>query len=558
MARKLSYLLVSGLLAMLGVLVTASPAWAHAQLLATSPADGQVLTRAPARVTLTFDERVFEITHSIQVYAPDGARVDTGPTRYGARAPEITVALRPGLAQGTYTVSYRVVSDDSHPVQGTFTFSIGAPSGTVVNPATLGLHPGPLVGVVFGVVRWLGFCCFALLIGGVAFVIWCWPAGASRRPVLRLTMGAWGGLALSVLSALLLQGVYGAGQGVGHVFWPDVLHATLYSQYGRALGVRMLLVVVALFVFTIILGSLPAEGRRERVTAGAVWGVLTAALAATWAVADHAGTGAQVALAVPADVIHLSAMAVWLGGLIVLVTVVLRNSGHPAGRPQAGGPATRRQAGRRRQAATAEAVAAVTGFSPIALGCVAVILATGTYQAWRNVGSLGALAGTTYGRLLLVKIAGMLALIALGYLARRRIASGLRAPAADRQAVEAVPVARVRAGATARSGHGKASSRTGNGRAGNGGATSGGAGNGEGGNPADPDRVTVTLARLRWSVTAEVLIAATVLAVTAVLVNTPTGRESYRPPARAAARAGGSPQQWHARSAFASPYRSAT
>lgn len=60
-------------------------------------------------------------------------------------------------------------------------------------------------------------------------MIWCWPAVVSSPLVLRLTMGAWAELAGSVLAAVLLQGVYGAGQGVGHVFLPDVLHATLYS-----------------------------------------------------------------------------------------------------------------------------------------------------------------------------------------------------------------------------------------------------------------------------------------------------------------------------------------
>src|SRR6185437_14221046 len=120
------------------------------------------------------------------------------------------------------------------------------------------------------------FCCFALLIGAVCFVLWCWPAGASSALVLRLTMGAWSGLAASVLGALLFQGIYGAGQGVGHVFWPNVLHATLYSRYGRSLGIRLILVIVALFVFTSLLANLRERSRRATVTASVVWGVVAA------------------------------------------------------------------------------------------------------------------------------------------------------------------------------------------------------------------------------------------------------------------------------------------
>jgi len=527
LARRFAYLVATGLLAVLGVLAVAPPALAHATLVSTSPADGVVLSRAPARVSATFDQPVGVSTDSLEVFAPNGDRVDTGATAHGSQPQEITVALRPGLGKGTYTVGWHVISADSHPVQGAFTFSVGAPSSTSVNPATLGPPSSKLVGFAFGLVRWLAFCCFALLIGAVAFVICCWPAGAASPLVLRLTMAAWGGLAGSVLAAVLLQGVYGAGQGVGHVFLPDVLHATLYSRYGRALGVRLLLVIAALFVFTITLGSLRAEGRRARVAAGAGWGILTAALAGTWAAADHAGTGIQVPLAIPSDIIHLSAVAIWLGGLAMLVTIVLRRP-RPAGPGSAGAAAARRG-----QAATAEAALAAARFSPIALGCVAAIVVTGTYQAWRGVGTLGALTGTTYGRLLLLKIAAMCTLIALGYLARRRIAEGLQAPVAATRVSSAdpVPAARIKAGAGAWPGHNKAGAWPGHNKAG----LDAPQGRSSTGNGAQPDygHVAVTLARLRLSVAAEAAIAAAVLAVTAILVNTPTARETFIQPASA-------------------------
>jgi copper transport protein len=521
MARRLAYAVATGLLAALGVLAVAPAAWAHATLVSTQPAAGSIVAHAPARVTATFDEPVGVSPNSLEVLAPGGTRVDAGATKNGSRPQEITVALRSGLGNGTYTVSWHVISADSHPVQGAFTFSIGAPSSTEVNSAGLGGHVSTTIDVAFGVVRWLAFCSFALLIGAVAFVIWCWPAGAARPEVLRLATGAWGVLAFSALAAVLLQGVYGTGQGIGHLFLPDVLNATLDSRYGRAIGVRLLLVIVALFVFTIILGNLPTAGRRARATAGAVWGTLTVGLASTWAVADHAGTGSQVPLAVPADTIHFSAVAIWLGGLAMLATIVLR-------RPRPAGPGSGRGTARKRaEAATVEAAQAVTRFSPIALSCVAAIVASGSYAAWRNVGTVGALAGTTYGRLLLLKIAAMCALIALGYLARRNIAGGLRAAAALLvAATDAAPGEHVKASAEARTAARPGKSRGGTGpRQGRGSQATG----------AGPDfgPVTATLARMRLGVTAEALIAVVVLAVTAVLVNTPTGREAFSPPDRA-------------------------
>ncbi|HEY3907427.1 MAG TPA: FixH family protein [Streptosporangiaceae bacterium] len=547
MARRFIYLVATFFLSALGILAVAPAAWAHATLVTTNPADGAILKTAPSKVSATFDEPVGVSSDSLKVFAPNGARVDTGGTTHGSKPQEIVVALKTGLGHGTYTVGWHVISADSHPVQGAWTFSIGAPSKSSVNTATINTTANPLIGIIFGAVRWIAFCCFALLIGAVAFVLWCWPAGASSPLVLRLTMAAWGGLATSVLGALLLQGIYGGGQGVTKVFWPNVLHATLYSRYGRSLGVRLILVIVALFVFTAILGRL-RERQRASVTSSVLWAVLAAALAATWAAADHAGVGIQVPLSLASDTTHLSAVAIWLGGLTMLATIVLRNQ---RGR---GAKAAGRSADRKARTATADAVQAVERFSPIALGCVGAILLTGTYQAWRGVGSWPALFDTVYGRLLLIKIGAMCVLIALGYVARVRIAA-LRAPttAAPGSVMELVAAALPRVGVGARSGQGvsvrgwrpgnghgaggdepnehRSNGHSGNGHSGNGSLTVGYPLNGS---SPDAGGKPVTLRRLRWSVAAEAMIATAVLAVTAVLVNTPTARETFTQPVNAA------------------------
>ena len=549
MARRFVYLVAAFFFSALGIVAVAPAAWAHATLEAASPADGAIVARAPTEVTATFDEPVGVSPGSLEVYAPNGAKVDSGATTHGNKPSEIVVKLRSGLGHGTYTVGWHVISADSHPVQGAWTFSIGAPSRTIVNPNELNSTASPAIGFIFGLVRWVAFCCFALLVGAVAFVLWCWPAGASSPLVLRLTMSAWSGLAASVLGAVLLQGVYGSGSGAGKVFWPNVLHATLYSRYGRSLGARLILVIVALFVFTSILGNLREAGRRASIRASVTWGAVAAALAATWAAADHAGVGIQVPLSLVSDIIHLSSVAIWLGGLTMLATIVLRR---PRG---SGGKAAAKSAGRKGRAATQGVVQAVERFSPIALGCVCAILLTGTYQAWRGVGTWLALVDTTYGRLLLIKIAAMCVLIGLGYVARIRIAS-LRAPASELPVrtveVVAAGLPRVRALAGARSGHnlagiasrlhiGAASGAATNGAAirasASGAKPNGGSANGATPDGSSPDdgRAAVTLARLRWSVAAEAMIAVAVLGITSILVNTATARETFTRPVSATA-----------------------
>src|SRR3954454_900461 len=115
----------AGVLLALGA--PAGPAGAHADLLRTDPPTGTVVGSLPAAVTLIFSEQVRPVAAQIQVIAPDGGRAD------GARVSEratatVRVPLRAGGPTGTYALSYRVVSDDGHPVIGVMTFSVGAPS----------------------------------------------------------------------------------------------------------------------------------------------------------------------------------------------------------------------------------------------------------------------------------------------------------------------------------------------------------------------------------------------------------------------------------------------
>ncbi|MCG5466635.1 copper resistance protein CopC [Micromonospora sp. MED01] len=108
------------------LLVPAAPAWAHNALRESSPTRDASVASAPARVELTFAERLDPRFTTIAVTSADKQPVSTGkPTVSGVRA---TQPLTPGLAAGTYTVAYRVVSVDGHPVQGSYTFTVTTPS----------------------------------------------------------------------------------------------------------------------------------------------------------------------------------------------------------------------------------------------------------------------------------------------------------------------------------------------------------------------------------------------------------------------------------------------
>jgi len=116
-------LLVLSLVALL-TWAGAAPASAHDQLLSSDPADGAVLDAPPAAVTLTFSAEILPISPTIIVRDAAGtAVVDAEPSVAGA---VVTQPLPPGLPSGAFSVTWRVVSADGHPIEGTFAFTVAS------------------------------------------------------------------------------------------------------------------------------------------------------------------------------------------------------------------------------------------------------------------------------------------------------------------------------------------------------------------------------------------------------------------------------------------------
>jgi len=100
------------------------PATAHDVLLATDPADGAVLDAAPAQVVLTFSAEQAGVGAEVAVLGPDGASWSDGPAVVAGTT--VTQLLRSGMPNGAYTVAWRSVAQDGHPVTGTFAFEVAA------------------------------------------------------------------------------------------------------------------------------------------------------------------------------------------------------------------------------------------------------------------------------------------------------------------------------------------------------------------------------------------------------------------------------------------------
>ncbi|MEU4276051.1 copper resistance protein CopC [Streptomyces tanashiensis] len=386
--------------ALLGTLLAgAAPASAHAALTGSDPKDGAVVATAPKEVNLTFSEQVAMSPDSIRVLDPAGRRADTGEMRdlCSGSVVRYGVELRAGLPDGTYTVAWQTVSADSHPIAGAFTFSIGAPSSTSV--ALPDQTPGGgLVGTLYGIARYLSYAGFAVLVGGGAFVLACWPRGASVRPVQQTVVRGWLTLTVATLAMLLLRNPYTGSGELSDAFDLAGLKTVLETKTGAALTSRLLLLGAAALFVAVLFGAYarrtdPKEKKDLAFGLGLGGTVVAAGIAGTWALAEHASTGLQPGVAMPVDILHLLAVAAWLGGLTVLLVALYR------------APSVERSA--------------VERFSKVAFGSVAVLAATGLYQSWRQVGSWSALTGTRYGQLLLVKIGLMAVLIGIAWVSRR-------------------------------------------------------------------------------------------------------------------------------------------
>ena len=387
--RRLGTLaLLLGALFALGVALAAN-ASAHASVVASDPVNGSRLKTVPSVVTITFDEPVsLGNIGYLHVVDTSGKRVEKGsafhPAGDGRR---IAAQLKSGLGDGTYTASFRIISADSHPVAGTIRFVVG--NGALSSAPAAGATVDHTLSATFDAARWVSYAGYAAL-GGTWLLLTVWAPGRTDRRARRIVWAGWSGVAIGAAAELLLQGPYVAGDGIGAVRHWTLLDSTLHSDYGTYHSVRLVLLGAIALLLAWVLD-------RERRPLDALGLALLPGLAVTFAATGHAATTSPDWLSIANDMLHVTAMGVWLGGIAMTVLVVL-----PRRAPD-------------------ELAAVLPRTSAVALTSVAVLAATGTYSAWRGVGTWSALFTTTYGVLVVVKASLLLLIVAVANFARRAV-----------------------------------------------------------------------------------------------------------------------------------------
>lgn len=389
------------LLVVLGLLIVGTfalgvtPASAHAALESTSPASDARLLTSPRRIELRFNEPVSVGSGDVRVLDVNGDRVD----RRDAVAADalVTVSVPESLPEGSYVVAWRVASADAHPVSGAYTFSIGTPS-----VGTNGVTPEELVErsvdrdrgvqVAVDVANMLQYASVLTLLGLVVFVLVSRPDPTGRTPdyLRRIVVGAAGLGAVGFVSIVATEAALFDGRFAAMTD-SSALGAQITSSIGLQAGLG--LAGVALMVAALRLGTSSVALRAAFGIAGS-----TAAVSAL-VVVGHTRTALTPWLAGAGDALHLGAAGVWVGGLIGLAAYLAMHHRAEDIDPHD------------RALVQAEVI---TRFSRVASVAIVAVVISGVVMGWTILGSLEALATTSYGRTLLVKVGLFGVVAALG------------------------------------------------------------------------------------------------------------------------------------------------
>ncbi|HEX8231447.1 MAG TPA: CopD family protein [Chloroflexia bacterium] len=430
-----------------GLLLSPTPAYAHARLLGSSPAPGSSMETAPSQIEITLSEAVTLEFSTIVLLNRSRQEIPLGPIAYGSQG-ETSVSVSPKdvLPPGTYGAIWRVVSAiDGHLTTGSFVFRVlnagdspqtplepvpGASSANEATPGTLRTAE-QRPGLIHWLVRALVLACITFCLGGAIFLVLVVEPAAGELG--RVEEGTWavlgarfamlGSIAAAALVPLLALDFWAQVAAISETdlpgaVWRADLGSLLLSntRYGFAWAMKVLSALVLFGVFMYL--------RVRRTPGGGLWEIGIAAgslflLAESLSSHAAAVVGEDVGglpLPVISDWVHLVTASTWTGGLLFFVFVLFptyRNLRHS-------------QAGRR-----AFLGAAVPRFSRLALVSVLALGLSGTYNLAIQTTDLSAIASSLYGQVVGLKVLLFGALLLIGALNLAHLTPRLRSARAE-------------------------------------------------------------------------------------------------------------------------------
>ncbi|MBY5867765.1 copper resistance CopC/CopD family protein [Rhizobium leguminosarum] len=329
---------------------------AHALLTGSSPSSGQVFKASPTDVQLHFNEPVRVVRATVSL--PDGESQDLGSWGAGG---DVTIGPLPSVDDGTIIVSYRVVSEDGHPVGGTVVFHVGS---TSVSAAAMGAEADAASFRLLAAAIWLTHIVSVLLVAfvvGGRFFVAVFDRG---RPYLGRPSVALMAAAIVTFAAIYLQGLDEIGAGLSFAGLAP-LKAGLASRSGASAILSLFAIVIAASPFT-------ASGKPGLAAAASAMVLASTAFTFT----GHCNVAAPRWLAQTCIFLHGGVLLFWIGSLLPLWRL--------------SSPSTGRRA--------------LRSFSKAIPIPFLAMLAAGAVLAWIELPSIQSVLSSTYGRVLLLKI----------------------------------------------------------------------------------------------------------------------------------------------------------
>ncbi len=366
------------MLVIAALLLTALPVYAHASLSRSEPASNAVLEESPSEIRLWFTEPLEPSFSRIRLRDTSGSVIETEASQIDNNDPMQMFVPVSNLPDGVYTVVWQVVSTaDGHLTSGNFAFTVGeAVTGSSAAIQTT------VVSQESTLIRWFYLLSLSLAIGSMAFWLFVWQPSMPEKPtqveprLYWLMCAGWVLLGISSVLMLMLHVSGLTGTSLWGALFDPALALAFETRYGQLWLAR-----AALWV---MLGVALYAGRKDALFLwiGLMIGTL---ITAGHSFASHASAAPDRTAAVFVDVLHTFATALWLGGLVQFANALL-------------------WAKQRADSSTQLVAKFVQHFSNYARVAVAVLVVTGSYSAWLQVGSVTALLTTQYGHTLLLKL----------------------------------------------------------------------------------------------------------------------------------------------------------
>jgi copper transport protein len=364
------------------ILAPAQQALAHAGLEVSVPSANAVLEEGPPNIELDFNEAVDADLANVELYDQNATLIPTGVPQRITDDTALQASV-PTIDDGVYVVLWRVPSADGHVVDGVFSFQVGVQSGVdvgaLIERVSGNATASSTVGRLDTASRLLALIGLIVAVGGGLLAMQSVDA-ASNRMLLWL---AWVFLLVGSLGSF---GLYGAKVVAG-----SPSDAIKPSVWGKVVGSHTASVLLVRVVLVLVLGGLLLTFARR---ATDVWRgsalAIGVAMVLTYSSIGHANAQNPASLWIGIDALHLTAVSVWIGGLLMFAFGTSAWLTDP------------------------DAERIVRRFSVTATVAVPVIVATGIAQTLSLAGDLDDITGTSWGRTLLVKVAVVPVLVAIG------------------------------------------------------------------------------------------------------------------------------------------------